>query len=324
MKLSIIVPIYNVEPYLGRCLDSLLMQDLSPEEYEIILVDDGSKDGSGTIADEYAAGHKNIRVVHQANSGLSEARNTGISLATGKYVMFVDSDDYLEPNVIKGIVDKMDADYLDVLRFNYQNVDEQYNVFEPNKVSKPFTDYRDEICDGQTFLSERLGGGCYACQFALARELLRISFMRGRYFEDTLWTPRMLMQAKRVTSVNTIVYNYLLRKGSITQSIDIDKQRKVLEDKLFLIEDLKSQHSQHPSIRWFDGMIANTVIGLLSTVARCFYADRHDYIRRLRQLRVFPLSSYMLTPAARRKRLLINLSPRLFCCAMRASASLPK
>lgn len=148
--------------------------------------------------------------------------------------------------------------------------------------------------------------------------------MRGRYFEDTLWTPRMLMQAKRVTSVNTIVYNYLLRKGSITQSVDVDKQRKVLEDKLFLIEDLKNQQSQHPSIRWFDGMIANTVIGLLSTVARSFYADRQTYISRLRQLRVFPLSSYMLTPAARRKRLLINLSPRLFCCAMRASAALPK
>ena len=325
MKLSIIVPIYNVEPYLGRCLDSLLMQDLSPQEYEIILVDDGSKDGSGAIADEYAAGHKNVRVVHQANSGVSVARNTGMGLVCGELVMFVDADDYLQPRVLKMIVEKMQKDDLDMLRFNYRFVDDNGNEIFPNKYSRYSNDYRDDVCDGATFLNERLGAAGYAWQFALKRELTRISFMRGIILgEDMLWTVSALLESKRVTSIDAIVYNYYFNTKSASQSQNLEHKRKLLTSQMQIIEQLTAQHSQYPSIRWFDGMIANTVIGVLSTVARSFYADRYDYIRRLRQLRVFPLSSYMLTPAARRKRLLINLSPRLFCCAMRASASLPK
>ena len=105
MKLSIIVPIYNVAPYLRKCVDSLLAQDIS--DYEIILVDDGSTDDSGVIADEILNTHSQspiancqIKVVHQLNGGLSAARNTGIAAAQGEYVCFVDSDDYWEENVL--------------------------------------------------------------------------------------------------------------------------------------------------------------------------------------------------------------------------------
>lgn len=319
MKLSIIVPIYNVEQYLRKCVDSLLMQDLSLQEYEIILVDDGSTDGSGAIVDEYGANCSNIKVIHQENAGLSEARNNGVDNAQGKYVMFVDSDDYLEPNVIKGLVDKMEADNLDVLRFNYRNVNEQYHVFEPNKYSKLFVDYRDEVCDGKTFLSERLGGGCYACQFALKRELTRIRFTRGRYFEDTDWTPRMLMQAQRVTSVDTMVYNYLVRSGSITQSVSQGKKLKVINDKIWLIGQLQHYSEPLEDKCWFDGMITNTVISILTSVSLEHYTDKKHYLSQLRDMGVFPLRKHHITPAANRKRLLINLSPELFCLLMHLS-----
>ena len=139
LKLSIIVPIYNVEQYLGKCIDSLLNQDLPHKDYEIILVDDGSPDGCPAICDDYAKTHSNVRVIHRQNGGLSAARNSGIEVAQGRYVQFVDSDDYLEPNVLKTLVEKMEDDNLDILRFNYQNVNEQYEVFEPNKVSKPLS-----------------------------------------------------------------------------------------------------------------------------------------------------------------------------------------
>ena len=98
MKLSIIVPVYNVADYLPKCLDSLLVQDLSQNEYEIIVVNDGSTDNSGKIAEEYSKTYSNIILINQENQGLSGARNTGIQNAKGEYVQFVDSDDYLEPN----------------------------------------------------------------------------------------------------------------------------------------------------------------------------------------------------------------------------------
>ena len=97
MKLSIIVPIYNVALYLRKCVDSLLAQDIT--DYEIILVDDGSPDECPQTCNEYAEKYDNIKVVHQENAGLSAARNSGIAVAQGDYILFVDSDDYLQPNV---------------------------------------------------------------------------------------------------------------------------------------------------------------------------------------------------------------------------------
>ena len=103
--LSIIVPVYNAEKWLRRCVDSLLNQDLPREDYEIILVDDGSTDGSLKICDEYLAAHPGlVRVIHQPNSGVSMARNTGIELAKGEYLSFVDSDDYITYDFIEKYV----------------------------------------------------------------------------------------------------------------------------------------------------------------------------------------------------------------------------
>ena len=167
MKLSIIVPIYKVEQYLCKCVDSLINQDLPSGVYEIILVDDGSPDRCGEICDEYAASHSNVKVIHRENGGLSAARNSGVDVAQGQYIQFVDSDDYLEPNVLGNLVRKMEEDELDILRFNYQNVDEEYKIFEPYKVDKLFVDYKDKVCGGITFLTERLGYGCYAWQFII-------------------------------------------------------------------------------------------------------------------------------------------------------------
>ena len=312
LVLSLIVPIYNVEKYLRKCVDSLLLQDMQQDSYEIILVDDGSTDESGRIADEYAASYHNIHVIHQPNAGLSEARNTGMKVAQGEYIMFVDSDDYIEPNVLKGLVEKMTVDNLDVLRFNYQNVNEIGEVFEPNKISKPFVDYRDEVCDGGTFLNERLGTACYVVQFILRREFA-LPFTPCIYFEDTEWTPRMLFKAKRVTSVDTIAYNYLMRQGSITQTTDLNKKRKSIEDRIKIIKSLQRTSCQAKDRRWFEGMTASLVTGIISGVATYFYNERNEWLQQLAELSVYPISYYHLTKAATRKARLINLSPRLFC-----------
>lgn len=314
MLLSIIVPVYNVEKYLSKCVDSLLTQDLSAEEYEIVLVDDGSTDHGGKICEEYVLSHPNVKVIHQQNSGLSAARNSGIDVAKGKYIQFVDSDDYLEQNVLKALVEKMESDNLDVLRFNYRNVNELYEVVEPNKDPKRFVSYSDEVCNGLTFLNERLGPACYAWQFMLRRELLTdCQFKEGIYFEDTEWTPRMLLKANRVLSKDIIAYNYLLRKGSITQSVDEKKKRKVLDDKLLLIDALKSQMQRVEDKRWFEGIIAQTVISIISYVAANYYSKRKEVLKALVEKDIFPLSTYQSNQTGTRKIKWANLSPRLLC-----------
>ena len=314
LKLSVIVPIYNVEQYLSKCLESLIDQDLSREEYEIILVDDGSPDHCGEICEEYAVQYPNVKVIHRENGGLSAARNSGVAEAQGRFVQFVDADDYLEPNVLKKLVDKMERDHLDVLRFNYQNVNERYEVFEPNKVCKPFVDYRDEVCDGLAFLTERLGYACYACQFMIRRELLEdCAFKEGVYYEDTEWTPRLLLKANRVTSTEMMVYNYLMRTGSITQSVDEKKKRKVLEDQLGLIDSLKNQMSFLKDKRWFEGMIAQTTLSIIGEISHSFYSERIAYFRLLKQKNMFPLSSFHSTKSAKRKIDLANVSLGLLC-----------
>lgn len=101
-KLSVIVPVYKVEPYLRRCLDSILTQKYVP--MEIILVDDGSPDSCGKICDEYACIYNNVKVIHQRNAGLSAARNSGLKIATGDYISFVDSDDSILPGMYEEMI----------------------------------------------------------------------------------------------------------------------------------------------------------------------------------------------------------------------------
>lgn len=315
-KLSIIVPVYNVDKYVSKCLDSLLNQDIPKNEYEIIIINDGSTDGSATIVESYIQQHTNLKLFSQKNKGLGAARNAGISHSIGKFIQFIDSDDYLESNVLQSLVNKMELENLDILRFNYQNVNEQYRVFQPNRTKKTFVDYSDCITDGHKFLTERLGYACYAWQFMIRAELLltsRNQFKQGIYFEDTEWTPRILVLAKRVSSTKVIVYNYLIRKGSIMQSIDDSKKRKLIHDKLFLLDELLEQQNKQPDKRWYQGMISTTVISLLSDVALNFYNERDIYLSTLKEKKFLPLSGFHFTFRNKVRIFFINSSPAYYC-----------
>ena len=319
MKLSIIVPIYNVAAYLRKCVDSLLVQDIS--DYEIILVDDGSTDDSGAIADEISktfslsplASRLQLRVIHQSNAGLSAARNTGIAAATGDYIMYVDSDDYLQPNVLGVLMEQVEREQLDVLRFRYQNVRENGEAFAPYKDMTNYNDYSSTPTDGLTFLNERMGTQCYAVQFIVRREIvLQEQFTPGIYFEDTDWTPRMLLRAECVASTDLVVYNYLWREGSITLSQrDINKMRKQLQDKMGLLERLNKWGNQVANRRWFDSMISSLIVNIVGIIASTFYGERKEYIRQIKALDILPITTYHIAPRAQRKVILINLSINL-------------
>lgn len=355
LKLSFIVPVYNVAPYLRKCVDSLLAQDY--DDYEIILVDDGSTDESGVICDEYAAAPLStngtspfseadhsiipIRVIHQVNAGLSAARNAGIKCANGAYLCFVDSDDYWEPNVLGGLMAQVERDNLDVLRFNYQNVNERYEVFSPNKDPKRDVDYSESVVDGETFLNERLGPACYAVMFILRRDMILnlkseeivppagkeiinhkseiddCLFTEGIYFEDTDWTPRMLLRAKRVASTPQVVYNYLWRTGSITLPTDPVKRKKVLEDKIRLIRGFQEQSQFVKDPVWFTWMTSSTAMGVLGMLSKIPSAERKPYLQELKSLHVFPPSIKREKVLSHKiKTIMANISPSLYCTLM--------
>ena len=336
MKLSIIVPIYNVAPYLRKCVDSLLAQDII--DYEIILVDDGSTDDSGAIADEIVreaigngqwvidnetnsqspiANSPTLRVIHQANAGLSAARNSGIAVAQGEYIMFVDSDDYLQPNVLGALMEQVRRDNLDVLRFNYQNVNEQYEVFLPFKDAKRDVDYSEDIVDGETFLNKRLGPACYAVMFIVRREIvLQEQFTPNIYFEDTDWTPRMLMNAQRVASTPMVVYNYLWRQGSITLSTEPQKREKVLRDKMSLLYGFKKQMQLVKDPIWFVWMTSFNTMTILNMLAALPTSKRKPYLQELKSLGVFPLYTQKEKGLKRLKVQIANFSPALYCILM--------
>ena len=150
VKLSVIVPLYNSSAWLPKCLDSLLCQDLDESEYEIICVDDGSPDHSKDLAASYSIEHPNVKVVSQANQGTAGARNTGMRHAVGKYLCFVDPDDYVEKNVYGGLIKRMEDENLDMLRFNYRIVDEQYCELEKTEMENKF-DYSSQLIRTESF-----------------------------------------------------------------------------------------------------------------------------------------------------------------------------
>lgn len=332
IKLSIIVPIYNVEQYLRKCVDSLLNQDIPSSEYEIILVDDGGHDKCPQICDDYAEAHTNVRVVHRENGGLSEARNSGIKVAHGEYLMFVDSDDYWEENVLSGLMDQVDREQLDVLRYDYQNVrlknEREYEVFEPNKYPRK-ADSCAEVVDGMRYLNERMGYSCYVTQFIIKRNLIvdgvqckvyggNCLFTEGIHFEDVDWMPRMMLKAKRVNSTQTVVYNYLHREGSITKTQgNKDKIRKNIEDEVSIIEKYRNHIDMHPNCKWLRNMQSSMAIGVLISIACNFYPEHRDYIQRLKKTDAFPLAiADQGKTFVRRARLCNLLGPNMFCILM--------
>lgn len=222
-KLSIIVPVYNVERYLLRCLDSLYAQDLEEDEYEVIVVNDSSLDGSLAIAENFSREHSNVKVVTRPNGGLSAARNTGLEYATGEYVWFVDSDDWIESNCIPELYAFATENALDVLSFNRIKVTEggrQYGRREGIPNEKKVFSGPDFLCE---MTSVSPGAWCYIVKKSLLDEH-RLRFYEGILHEDNEFTPRLFFYAQRIAFWDYVAYFYFQRNGSIMRSANYAKR----------------------------------------------------------------------------------------------------
>lgn len=225
MKLSIIIPVYNVEKYLLRCLNSCANQDIASADYEIIIVNDGSPDGSKAIAEEFVAKHPNSRLINQENGGLSVARNNGLKEARGKYVWLVDSDDWIENNCLKEIVEKMDSGNLDMLQIGYVEAYDDGRIVPSNRGFF-------EGCDKGSEIMKSIYVPAPA-QFTIYRKdfLIKfaLTFFPKIYHEDAEFKPRALFYSQRFASLNKHVYYYYQRPlGSIMSSYSLKRGKDVL------------------------------------------------------------------------------------------------
>lgn len=134
LAISIIVPVYNVEKYLNRCLDSILNQTFT--DFELILVDDGSTDNSGIICDEYKTKDNRIKVIHKENGGLSSARNAGLDIARGRYIGFVDSDDFISKDMYQILYNEAEKNKADMIMCEFKKVDKNYEAINNNLYKK--------------------------------------------------------------------------------------------------------------------------------------------------------------------------------------------
>lgn len=324
MKLSIVVNMYNTAVYMPKCLDTLLNQDISPEDYEIILVDDCSTDNSLELANEYATAslaslhHSHhsplIRVLHhETNKGLAAARNTGIDAAKGKYLCFVDPDDYIEKNSLAALLKQMDEEQLDMLRFNYQKVDEQYNNVPDVDVEANF-DYSPKIMTGTEFLATRLGVACYVWAYIYRLEFIRktgIRFFEGCFFDDTPWLTRILQKAQRINTTPVRHQYYLQRSTSMVHARNISAIMRKADMHMQVIDILLGQRAEAPAMTygWYDMMIAHGAITLLTSLATIDYHLCLNYYTQLREMGMFPLSTVRASKKTLRKIRMINVLP---------------
>ena len=219
---SVIVPMYNVEKYLRECLDSVVNQTL--KNIEIICVDDGSPDRSGEIADGYAAKYSNLRVVRKANGGLSSARNAGLDAATGRYVYFLDSDDFLDLNTLSELSSKADGEALDIVYFNTVSFFENKEIREKNLNYLSYYnrkgDYSGVYTGQQMFAKMRENKEFFgsACLLMIRRSLIEengIRFYNGIIHEDNLFTFQCAMLASRVGYIDKAYYHRRVHGDSI-------------------------------------------------------------------------------------------------------------
>ena len=238
---SIIIPVYKVENYINYCIRSVLNQTL--HNIEIILIDDGSPDCCPKLCDEFTKHDNRVKVIHKKNGGLGLARNSGLDVATGKYITFVDSDDYIDNNTIEILFKLAEENNLDILRYNYNRFIKENAFFKKNVQDnlQIFTDFNDirqiALCLFSISLNRKskikgLGGS--VCTGLYKRELLenyhiRFHSERELLSEDFVFSYDCLQHTKRIGKIFKPLYHYRVNPHSLTTQVNLDKLDKAFD-----------------------------------------------------------------------------------------------
>ena len=302
-KFSLIIPAYNVEKYIKKCLDSVLNQTYN--NYEIIIINDGSTDNTSKILESYKS-NKKIKIINKENKGLSNARNTGVSNAKGDYILFIDSDDFIEKELLE-ILNKTIKDE-DLVRFQIKILD------ETNKIIK---EYKEETFNNLNGIEAFNKLSKYnLVELAVCYAYKKDTFLKNNYkFEEKTYhedfglIPYIIISSKKVTSINYIGYNYLQRKNSIMNNTDYETEIKKSNDVLKHYKNLiKWSQNIEGDLTIYKSFIANSVILKSLNLKE---KDYKNYIKKLKEYKVY---DNLLTNNKENKikKILIKISPKLY------------
>lgn len=289
---SIIVPIYKVEPYLLRCLDSIVNQTYT--NLEIILVDDGSPDGSPHICDEYAGEDSRIVVIHKKNGGQSEARNQGLDICKGDYISFVDSDDWVEPTYIEELlklITKEDAD-IAICELKRTKLFEEKN--KPQKIDYQY--YTSAEAIRRLFVQKEVSFIGPVCKIYKRRLFNKVRFPVGKFHEDEFVTHVLFSHAKKIVYTSAILYYYYQRADS-TMGTPHPYDLLEAEEKQFdfiLCNDMADLQSSHAKL------ICWQILYIYSIKPDACYKAKLRYYRKYLKVQENPIIHYFLL--------------KIFCC----------
>ena len=239
MKISLIIAAYNVEKFLEKCVRSCCNQSVDPSVYEIIVVNDGSTDGTLSILKQLKLEFKNLLIIDQANQGLGAARNAGLKMSSGDYVWFIDGDDYLAEQVLNGIIECINKNKADVLILNYDIVDQNYNTItgKANEII-----ISGDVESGSKFYSNNFLKN-YTWTFIFNINLFRnydINFQERINMQDSEILPKLLIHAPRVSFFNETCYYYVQHPNSFTNSNRGSVRYKYFESIVIVYNSLAS------------------------------------------------------------------------------------
>ncbi len=309
--ISIIIPVYNVQEYVEKCILSVLNQDVSPDTYEIIIVNDGSTDNSLEIISRFAEQHANIKIINQENKGLSGTRNTGLSVAQGKFVWFIDSDDWIENNCLNKLLNILSTNNLDILLIKLVIVDENGIITQ----RKELPSFNGRIITGKE-LYNHLGLSWNVVRYIYLRDMLvknNLYFENGILFEDGAFLDKVFFYAKRVKIFNETIYYYFQRTGSIVNSLrNIDKR----QDSFFTLAQKATEFSLIIDDGDYKKLLKQKII---SYICQClnYQSINHKKDFRKQLQTILPISYKDETISSKIRIFLINNLPSLYGWMMR-------
>ncbi len=280
--ISVIIPVYNVEDYLARCVDSILVQTY--EKLDVILVDDGSPDGSGKICDEYAAKDSRVRVIHKPNGGLSSARNAGLDAAAGEYLSFIDSDDWIEPDTYEHMMGLLDKYQAQIVSFGNIEVDGATGEQTLGICPKKEECISSEEMVGRIFLWD--GCDSSVCDKVFHASLFEnFRFPEGKLSEDVAITYKIILQTSKVVMCERPVYYYYQHPNSITkQTVITEKTFHYSQHTEKIYRDIRENHPAIlPQVTYLRVKALSHILLLLEqseAEVRQIFAQQYRYARK--------------------------------------------
>lgn len=294
MRLSVIIPVYNAGRYIGACLQSLYRQGLKEEDFEVIVVDDGSRDDSLIQVGRLAAFHSNIQIMTQKNQGVSAARNNGMKKAKGTYIYFMDADDYLMDATLGQLLAVAEAEQLEVVRGELVEVDQEGRFLRDSLRFEQRKAYARQLMNGFTFYENIFQGAFYCWLLLLKRDFLEQSSVifneQLAFLEDEDFITRLIVFARKAMYVPVVFYAYRQHSASAVATMNLKK----LQDILLVLKSLKACAEQEKWEIHFRKKVRTEMsevfyILLVCLISPAFYSDRKIFLEQLRALKIRPL-----------------------------------